>query len=320
MSKKFLKKARTQSAAASARKMMPGVSHAHAPQARTRSQHNQWKHIALDDLSLDGGTQSRVQFDVDALDDYAARMVKEPLSGLVLDHDGEPWPALVVFDDGEHKWLADGFHRARAARQAGLTHFQVDLKRGELRDAVRLSLSVNAKHGLRRTNDDKRRAVERALQDREWVKYSDRKLAQLCAVSAPTVAKIRRTLEDEGDIDQAVERVGADGRTQDTSTRQPEARTMGSTSPGPARARGGVHARRVRLDRINLLDAPVLRATLDVEPLKASTLDSVKRKDQRDVLLVSTSERAEVHAICDHLDKLVGKRSGSVIFPMLSMS
>lgn len=321
MSKKFLKKTRTQTAAATARKMMPGVTHANAPQARTRSHHNQWKSLALDDLSLDGGTQSRVQFDVEALDDYAARMIKEPMSGLVLDHEGEPWPALVVFDDGERKWLADGFHRARAARKAGLTHFQVDVKRGELRDAIRLSLSVNAKHGLRRSNDDKRRAVERALQDDEWVNYSDRKLAQLCAVSAPTVAKIRRSLEQLGDIDQTTERVGADGRTQDTSTRQPEVLperrirpVKGTKTPDHVGA-----VRHVRLDQMTLLDAPGLSGALDVAPLQAAKLDSIKRADQRALILVSTHDRAEVHAVCDHLDKLMGKTGGTAIFAMLSM-
>ncbi|RMD90366.1 MAG: streptomycin biosynthesis regulator, partial [Alphaproteobacteria bacterium] len=53
---------------------------------------------------------------------------------------------------------------------------------------------ANSSHGLRRTNADKRRAVETLLRDEEWSQWGDRKIARKCAVHHSFVAKIRREL------------------------------------------------------------------------------------------------------------------------------
>jgi hypothetical protein len=47
---------------------------------------------------------------------------------------------------------------------------------------------------LRRTNADKQHAVEIALKDPEWGKWSDSSIAELCGVSQPTVARHRESL------------------------------------------------------------------------------------------------------------------------------
>lgn len=282
-----------------------------APQARTRRAHANWSKLDLSTLSVDGGTQSRVEFNVEALEDYADRMIEEPMSGLVLDQDGEPWPALVVFDDGTNRWLADGFHRMRAARRAGLTHFQADIKHGELRDAIRLSLGVNAKHGLRRSNEDKRLAITRALQDDEWVRYSDRKVAELCAVSAPTVARVRRELEGVGDIEVAHERIGSDGRLQDTSTRT--GAHEASLSNTAARQTSSPDNALQKLNSTSLGQSDHLASLLETTPIKASSLDSLDRKDRRELVFVTSDERTDLQAVCDHLDTLMGRQRGGVV-------
>ena len=46
----------------------------------------------------------------------------------------------------------------------------------------------NADHGKRRSNADKRRAVEMMLKDSEWGKWSDREIAAKCAVGAAGTA------------------------------------------------------------------------------------------------------------------------------------
>jgi hypothetical protein len=56
-------------------------------------------------------------------------------------------------------------------------------------------LSANAENGLRRTNDDKRKAVEIAC--KEFPAWADRKVAEMCQVSHPFVAKIRKSLNPE---------------------------------------------------------------------------------------------------------------------------
>jgi len=50
---------------------------------------------------------------------------------------------------------------------------------------------------LRRTQADKRRAVERLLADPEWARWSDRKVAEIAKVDHKTVGKIRRELSGE---------------------------------------------------------------------------------------------------------------------------
>ena len=75
----------------------------------------------------------------------------------------------------------------------------------------------NATHGQRRTNADKRKAVETALLDREWGGKSDREIAGLCAVSDPFVGKVRRDMEADGRLQTVSSRIGADGRTINTA-------------------------------------------------------------------------------------------------------
>jgi hypothetical protein len=101
------------------------------------------------------------------------------------------FPPLVVFHDGADYWLADGFHRWHALNQAGKTSAEVDVRSGTVREAILFSLGANGAHGLRRTNADKRKAVESMLADPEWAKWSDHKIADACGVSHPFVAAIR---------------------------------------------------------------------------------------------------------------------------------
>ncbi len=168
--------------------------------------------ISLDALELDAGTQPRVEMDEGLVREYTGRMLDVDRDGSILDDKQVPFPALDVFTDGHATWLADGLHRVRSARRAGYTRFQANLYQGTLRDAVAFCLSANAVHGKRRTNLDKRNAVERAFLDEEWSLWSDARIGRLCAVSTPTVGKIRRQLEEQGVMEPKEMRKGADGR------------------------------------------------------------------------------------------------------------
>jgi hypothetical protein len=52
-------------------------------------------------------------------------------------------------------------------------------------------MSANASHGLRRTNADKRNAVEMALADPEWSKLPNTQIAEMCAVAESFIRKIK---------------------------------------------------------------------------------------------------------------------------------
>lgn len=135
-------------------------------------------------IRTDGGTQSRLAVNPDIVKEYARLM-----------RDGIELEPLSVVYDGENYWLADGFHRIHAARRVGIKALNVVLQFGTLRDAILFSCGANAKHGLRRTNMDKRKAVETLLRDKEWSHWSNTEIARWCGVSRPTVAKYRLEFE-----------------------------------------------------------------------------------------------------------------------------
>lgn len=137
--------------------------------------------LELDQIRIDGGTQSRVELNQETVAEYALAFT-----------DGAAFPPVVVFFDGAYYWLADGFHRYFGARDAGESAIAVQVINGTQRDAVLYSLKANATHGLKRTNADKRKAVETLLKDAEWAAWSDRKIAEVCGVGHPFVAAIRK--------------------------------------------------------------------------------------------------------------------------------
>ncbi|MBK5965236.1 hypothetical protein CCR95_14345 [Thiocystis minor] len=71
-------------------------------------------------------------------------------------------PLLVVGTSGT-RWLVDGHNRLLAAERAGIAKIPVRIIPGDYQDALRLSLGVNADHGLQRSGDDLRRAYRKAV-------------------------------------------------------------------------------------------------------------------------------------------------------------
>jgi hypothetical protein len=168
-------------------------------------------------ITTDGGTQSRAELSDDTIAEYCADMLS-----------GSKFPPAVVFYDGEQYWLADGFHRKAASARAGTTGMHVEVRQGTRKDALLYSLGANRAHGLRRTNADKRRAVETMLADEVWVTWSDRDIARHCGVEHSFVGKIRRAVSGDGNqITQRTVRRGDTVYTMDTS------RIGGRSAGGP---------------------------------------------------------------------------------------
>ncbi len=138
--------------------------------------------IALCDIG-DGGAQMRVEMKPDVVLDYAEDMAA-----------GATFPPVEVYYDGSIYWLADGYHRVAAARKIERETIDAEVLDGDARQAILHGIGSNASHGLRRTQADKRRAVERLLRDEEWSKWSDRQIAKVAKVDHKTVAAVRRDL------------------------------------------------------------------------------------------------------------------------------
>lgn len=138
------------------------------------------KQIDLDLIRIDCGTQSRVDIDQQTVSSYV-ELVKE----------GTVFPPVTVYFDGNHHYLADGFHRYFAHKAAGHDEILATVINGTLRDAVLASLEANSTHGLPRTNADKRKAVQMMLDDFEWSEWSNAEIARRCRVSHTFVNKMR---------------------------------------------------------------------------------------------------------------------------------
>jgi len=67
-----------------------------------------------------------------------------------------------------------------------------DVRTGTKRDAILYSVSANDAHGLRRSNEDKRKAVLTLLNDGEWARWSDSEIARRCAVHHSFVGDMRK--------------------------------------------------------------------------------------------------------------------------------
>lgn len=130
---------------------------------------------------MNGGTQSRASIDRGVVSDYA-----EAIEG------GATFPPIVVFFDGSAYWLADGFHRYEAYSAARVYDVPADVRQGTQRDAILFSVGANSSHGVRRTNDDKRRAVLTLLNDPEWSKWPQAKISAQCGVSREYVSRVSK--------------------------------------------------------------------------------------------------------------------------------
>lgn len=140
--------------------------------------------LKLTEINIKGGTQPRAKIDLDVVAEYAERLDA-----------GDVFPPVEVVFDGKEHWLWDGFHRFHGHTKAGRKSIACNVRQGTARDAVLFSCGANGHHGIRRTNDDKRNAVKRLLEDVEWAAKSNRWVAEQCAVSDMFVGKVRSEIQ-----------------------------------------------------------------------------------------------------------------------------
>jgi len=142
--------------------------------------------VGLDKIRIDGGTQSRVKIDENVVAQYADEMLG-----------GDLFPPVILFHDGVDYWLADGFHRYFANKRVNSPGIRATIMDGSVRDAILHGIEANNKHGLRPTNEDKRKGVITMLRDIEWQDFSNREIGRICGVSHTLVNTIRKELESK---------------------------------------------------------------------------------------------------------------------------
>ena len=138
------------------------------------------KVIPVEDLVLDGDTQSRVSISEETVEDYT--QVLEATQG-----DEWPFPPLEVFHDGNQYLVSSGFHRTMAARRNGRDNVPCVVHQGTAWDAFIFGIEANRKNALRPTRDDQRHMVTRLLESGE---YQQTQIAEMVGVSLRTVERV----------------------------------------------------------------------------------------------------------------------------------
>lgn len=159
------------------------------------------KRVRLDEIAFDAGTQIRAAIDERVVQHYADLM-----------SEGVTFPAIVLFHDGNHYYLADGFHRGLAAKRIGFKDFNADVRFGTKTEALWFALGANKTNGHQMTPADKKHAILLAL--KTWPERSQREIAEQVGCSKTWVQNMKAEIVQVVTTDHLPERViGKDGKS-----------------------------------------------------------------------------------------------------------
>jgi len=176
------------------------------------------KHVHLSAIQFDSATQIRVEINDAAVREYAEAM-----------NEGAKFPPVALFEDDGKFFIGDGWHRLLAAQKNGDVTIPAVVFQGTLSTAVVFALGANAKHGMLRTNADKRKAVTYGLQ--ALGNMSNVEIAKICAVSDEFVRKIRGETQPPTVGACPEKRLGGDGKTYSVPARREQPATDGLVFP-----------------------------------------------------------------------------------------
>lgn len=254
-------------------------------------------HVSLDPpplnrVRIDGGTQPRTELNDTVISDYAEQFAM-----------GAKFPPITVYFDGVSYWLADGFHRYHAAKKAEVEP-AINVIGGTKRDAILHSVSANATHGLRRSNEDKRKAVQTLLEDGEWSQWSDRAIARQCQVSNRFVSNMRKELsvngsqiEPESKPNRKVKRGNQVYEQNTASINRDRAPSQPKSEPQVSSDHSEGGSEHLTLDSSDhFSESPTTTEKEQPEPLKASTLPEGSKES------IIPKIRSDIHqSICQFL-------------------
>lgn len=144
------------------------------------------KVFKLEEVRIDGGTQSREELDHAQVKHYADLMKM-----------GVEFKPPVVFFDGSHNWLADGFHRYFAHKSNGALEITCTVMEGTVDDAMFYGISANGPHGMRPKPGDIRKGIFWVLNHPVHGQMSNNAIAKHMHISPLTVAKYRAEWEEQ---------------------------------------------------------------------------------------------------------------------------
>ena len=205
-------------------------------------------------------------------------------------------PVLVNRSDG---LVIDGAHRVEAARVLGLDRVEAWYFDGEPDDALIEFVRRNVHQGLPLTLRERKRAAEHVLAAHpEW---SDRRIAELCAISPKTVGRLRakKTVRPTGGILQldARTRIGRDNKWRPVHSASVRSRVAEALKEHPGASLRtvakavGVSPETVRIVRMNMETARAPDAVVEpsyVAPAPRRPEESVSW--DKDLALVSSED------------------------------
>lgn len=196
------------------------------------------------DITIDDAIQVRVGgVDLATVEQYAVVMYESEGWG--------PFPAVVVFRDGDAFILSAGFQRTAASDRAsallvaegkaGIDSLPCEVRPGGYAAALEFAEDDNLQHGKPLSTQDKRRMFERRLErGHRWSQMSGRAIAQQIGVDRRTVDRWRDDYEEKRRSRGANApgapslRIGADGKAYDVSKVQESNRERAARNAPPA--------------------------------------------------------------------------------------
>jgi hypothetical protein len=267
--------------------------------------------VKLDDIRIDGGTQGRLVIDQPTVYNYLEHM-----------KEGDEFPKMFTVFDGSTYWLVDGFHRYHAYKLLGIKEIEIDYKPGTLEEAQVLSFGVNGIHGKPRSNEDKRKVVEAALEHPLTKHKSNYEIAKVCCVSQSFVAAVRNPSSKEKQKKNSIkhaEKVAQESVNKGTTTSLTSTEVITPTAPEPNPYDGAVPDEdEIKATELALqADQEAMHKLLESDDALATAHEEIKRLNVLNAQLSVRinglmNERNEavkmVKKLQNEVDKLRGKK------------
>lgn len=211
-----------------------------------------------------------------------------------------------------HNKLSQGFHRLEAANRAGMQKIPAIIKVGTEKDCLIDAMCSNQGHGLKRTNEDKRRCVTELL--KAMPEWSDGLISQKAGVSQQFVSKIRPSvLHSDNSSHNSFERGGKNvGTFAIDFDAQPDEQTE-VTAEKPAAKPAKVRTGKDGISRkVPERSSPASKPTKPPEPVSLEPEDVQQEEQPYSELEESDDFDSECDALGEPLPRAVRDTFGDV--------